>query len=208
MPKALHHAVINHRLAARAAFLSGLEDHHHGPVKIADFPPDAAPRPTASPCDHRARRRASLPSVWDLCAAGRGFPGSAGRPCPPAGQRSSRCCLPSPADHAHHAGATDPGDNLVQAKCLQLVGHQSRRSGARRIAARGGRGCRDATRECRPECSARELISGMGPDPLQTKRSRSPERTLARRSQKLNLLRERTKGVMHSSRSCPKYRPD
>ena len=33
--EAVHQAVVDHRLAAAAAFLGGLEDHHRGAVEIA-----------------------------------------------------------------------------------------------------------------------------------------------------------------------------
>jgi hypothetical protein len=35
--EAVHHAVVDHRLAAGAALLSGLEDHDRGAVEIAGF---------------------------------------------------------------------------------------------------------------------------------------------------------------------------
>ena len=142
----LEQAVLDHLARAAAAFFGGLEDQVDGAVEVAVLAPGAWPRPAASRCGRRGRRRASCRGAgWRgrrCCARS-----SAARRCRRAGRRRGRCVpFLHDADHAGLAQAAVDRDAPVG----ELPWRSRRRCAPPRSTVRGGRGCRAAWRRCWP----------------------------------------------------------
>ena len=123
---ALHQPVVDHRLAAGAAFLGGLEDDHRRAVEIARLG-EVAGRPE----EHRG---VAVMAAGMHAPVDRRGPGLAGGLAERQGvhvgaepDHLAACRFP-PADDADHAGPADAGRYLVDAEGAELLGDGRRRA--------------------------------------------------------------------------------
>ena len=120
----VHQAVLDHGLAAGAALLGRLEDHHRGAVEVAGLGEVARGAEqhggvaVVAAGVHLAGHRRFVGDVVGFLDRQRVHVGA--QPDHPAAGTLAA------ADHADHAGAADPGHHLVAAEALELVGDRRR----------------------------------------------------------------------------------
>ncbi len=122
--KSLHHAVVQHRLAAGAAFFGGLEDHDSGAVEVARL------GEITGRAEEHCRMAVMAARMHDA-GIHRGVFLSGGlgdRQGVHIGAKPDHFAAggPAPANHADDAGAADAGRNLVNAELLETVGNLRR----------------------------------------------------------------------------------
>ena len=127
--EALHQAVVEHRLAAAAAFFGGLEDHYGGPGKVA------ALREIARGAEQH-RGMAVMPAGVHLAGIGRlirQIGGLVNRQRVHVGAQAdgSLARRAAAADDPDHAGLADAGRHFIAAERPQPVGDE--RGGARHV---------------------------------------------------------------------------